>query len=188
MREIKFRAWDGTEMWYQGQDNTTLVFYGQEGKIPFGVYDTLEERRIMTGCSKAVFNTPATLMQFTGLKDKNGKEIYEGDVLKYFILKNYVQQSHADISPEIDEYYVKEKINTVVFKDGAFQCDNAEYDFFIQLLSELGLSDINNIKEHCGCMDDETADCNGNEIDESILGIEIIGNIYENPELNKPTT
>jgi uncharacterized phage protein (TIGR01671 family) len=59
MREIKFRCWFRGEM----------------------------IRNAM--CSHASFNDDGTiehmgkLMQYTGLKDKNGKEIYEGDILKY---------------------------------------------------------------------------------------------------------
>ena len=60
MREIKFRAWKDGEMMYQPL-GTHYGLYRFIGFIP-------EE---------------SPLMQYTGLKDKNGKEIYEGDILEH---------------------------------------------------------------------------------------------------------
>ena len=61
MREIKFRAWDELkkEMVYWDFLYTQQVKDFASGKGPWAVNK---------------------LMQFTGLKDKNGKEIYEGDI------------------------------------------------------------------------------------------------------------
>ena len=64
MREIKFRAWDGEEMFVPSM----ITAHGDINK-PNGI-----------GVDNWV---KAELMQFTGLKDKNGKEIYEGDILRY---------------------------------------------------------------------------------------------------------
>ncbi|MBB5148201.1 YopX family protein [Ureibacillus thermosphaericus] len=71
------------------------------------------------------------LMQFTGLKDKNGKEIYEGDIVSYFGLKY-----------------------EVLFKNGAFGwMEDGEFYSFSEMTPSV--------------------------FDE----FEVIGNVYENPEL-----
>lgn len=113
MREIRFRAWDR-----------------EVGKMtePFPL-----------GCELAGdgFDVDWILMQYTGLKDKNGREIYEGDVVKWL---GHEVRAGKQIRPE--------RISTIGGKYGWItDC------FFLQNIAE----------------------GNGTQ--------EVIGNIYENPDL-----
>lgn len=112
-REIKFRAWDTDNNKFIDCSNHTLSQINNN-------YAGLGNRFIYS--------------QYTGLKDKNGKDIYEGDVIKYF--------NHRFPDPIIHE-----------------------------------------VKYHSESTSFSIPNLHTMEDFEPEEGIEIIGNIYENPEL-----
>jgi uncharacterized phage protein (TIGR01671 family) len=71
MREIKYRAWIPGEERMDFND----IFIRASGNPV--IYEGKE-------------NPDIILMQFTGLKDKNGKEIWEGDIVTYKIISHKV--------------------------------------------------------------------------------------------------
>lgn len=137
MREIKFRAWNKTE---KQMCNSQYLHIQLDGELELMHY----ERE--NGYSDNV-SYKFILMQYTGLKDKNGKEIYEGDLLKF----TEIDEDSAFGREDTDVVEVK-WIDDIaqyraVFKSGR----RTELHFVIQ--------------------------------PPIIIYCEVIGNIYENPEL-----
>jgi uncharacterized phage protein (TIGR01671 family) len=123
MREIKFRAWSESRKKMVPLGNVTTVFWPTLRAVE---YD---------GRGKQV---SLALMQYTGLKDKNGVEIYEGDILS-------VKEDGEDCPNHVVEY--------------------TNCGYWIDVNGEFDQTSLSCAMEY------------------SYYEYEVIGNIYENPEL-----
>jgi len=109
MREIRFRAWDNF--------NRRMI---ENPNIGWDEED--DEIMIDKGGGKWRSPKQLILMQYTGLKDKNGKEIYEGDVVKHSVEPieiNQIEFHNAQYHLEphglslCDEYEIVEIIGNI---------------------------------------------------------------------------
>lgn len=119
MRDIRFRAYEGGKMYYQvqagGFPNTAPSIYVEKDGVCEWVNSTGEN----------------PVMQFTGLLDKNDKEIYEGDVIKA-----------TDDDNKIDTWEIK-------FDEGCFSAFRKRYyhlDLHYWIASQIEI--IGNIYEN----------------------------------------
>ena len=143
MREIKFRGKSvETGKWEYG--NLVITDHNR-------LYEMIDNERRYRGV--IAFETVG---QFTGLHDKNGKEIYEGDIVEF--------EDAGEEGYEYKEGFGFDNIAQVVYDNG------------IYTLSNFGENDNSYYAT------DGTAE----EVLEEVLrngNCEVIGNIYDNPEL-----
>ena len=157
MREIKFRAWD---------KNKEYMHYNVED-----VYDdsSTENKPYLGDFFGGVLSDEnMEVMQFTGLKDKNGKEIYEGDIVITTRVNWYCPghpQNNTDLIDQVEVYW-DEKRNVMSTRTFDFE----------RLKSNPNHAPFSSSGSLGSGWNDERADKNI---------CEVIGNIYENPELTK---
>jgi uncharacterized phage protein (TIGR01671 family) len=132
MREIKFRAWD----------KTTKIMI--KNYVESAANGELYVAQFQGSPDKPLPFLDLELMQYTGLKDKSGKEIYEGDIVKWGHAREYSREKPIRIAEVKIDPDIQFHAQVGIFKFGSFAyADTTEKD------------------------------------------LEIIGNIYQNPELLK---
>jgi uncharacterized phage protein (TIGR01671 family) len=148
-REIKFRAWDNhNKKWLLGYEYPNLGGFSLFGGcVLMGEWENVATSFLFG--KNGLAPEDLKIMQYTGLKDKNGKEIYEGDIYRYNSSATNYQ---------------------VMFVGGAF-CGGISEDS----CAPIGWR---------GSDDREDGDLYEDYYYKKHL--EVIGNIYENPELLKP--
>ena len=109
MREIKFRAWN---------KNTKKMYKIGQITLEKGTWNYEPDNREYIGMSMP-YQPSFILMQYTGLKDKNGKEIYEGDIVKsyYYIPKQDGTEGERYTIKTIEYDEVRCKYNIDMFEN-----------------------------------------------------------------------
>jgi uncharacterized phage protein (TIGR01671 family) len=108
MREIEFRLWNGESMQQVG----AITFFMD------GEYNVNDELPVVKGGKNI-------LMQYTGLKDKNGKEVFEDDIVQFKVKDICLPHSMWDEGVRMDDREAKAswetRVSKVVFENGTYK-------------------------------------------------------------------
>lgn len=137
-REIKFRAWDGKKMLFSQNSDFYLM--------PNGI-------QVPSSTGHEFYDKNFPVMQFTGLHDKNGKEIYEGDIVKgyrpackFLREKNWV--GIIEFAKVRSAFVVRVKhLDGIDTFDNIISCDS-DYQVDAETLTDHQYQIIGNIYEH----------------------------------------
>jgi uncharacterized phage protein (TIGR01671 family) len=132
MNSIKFRAWDSRngEMRYSDRHDGefyinlkgVLYMYAIPNSNPYTEYKTYD------------------VMSFTGLLDKNEKEVYVGDIIKWRTINpDYDFDKDTDEETNPDWVVLHDE---VVFKDGQFKASSAFFGFEGEGLVNLSFCEV----------------------------------------------
>ena len=109
MREIKFRAWDK-----QIKEMLSVDKIEWDRKLVYIRSSTRDHMETPRRISEDI----CCLMQYTGLNDKNGKEIYEGDIVTYFDRCYFIKFHLANFMLSKKEYNYLELSHSTYSKEG----------------------------------------------------------------------
>ena len=162
MREIKFRAKNYGGIWLYG-----YLMPAEKPAINIGCkYRISVSPQAGAGKDKIVYEVITdTIGQFTGLHDKNGKEIYEGDVLfvrewKNIAMEMFDHEEREQLSLDDCKGELLHESQRVVYFEEGSMCAG---DYYISSLWD------QQDRRH----------------QYPIFEVEVIGNIHDNPELLK---
>lgn len=160
-----------------------ILFRGQPtGKggiwmVGIGAYKTRTAEYLILD-AKGTSVEVVRLCQYTGLKDKNGKKIFEGDIISYYTTETYCVNPDCDLALQGYGSKLVKKECEVKYIDDCFCVDD-------EICRPLPVSYCGIQSEKFDEFKESYFDTNGYKLDGSIIGIEIIGNIHDNPELMK---
>lgn len=121
------------------------------------------------------------VMQFTGLHDKNGREVFEGDIVEYDYSWRVLTWKSWDEGMRLDHipYEWEKRRKAVEFRDGSFTLG---YEYDLSDIAGVGGPENDRKVGYLVGRYMEKKLTHGNSHEESKDFI-VIGNIYENPEL-----